>query len=156
MSKITFKRIGPALIILVIIAGSIGAYMWFMPHRNVQAAKADAELTVKELTTEFTTDQGKANARYLSSDGNSKILIISGRVHNISTNQIGEKVIILKDVGTKAGVSATFTLQTSKNTESIKVDDIIRIKGAITAGNNFNPDLDLYEHAVLIQCDIVK
>lgn len=26
----------------------------------------------------------------------------------------------------------------------------------IIAGNSFNPDIDLYEHEVLIQCDIVK
>jgi hypothetical protein len=54
------------------------------------------------------------------------------------------------------GVSATFTKQTSANTMAVKVGDIIKIKGAITAGNRYDADLDLYEHAILVQCDIEK
>jgi hypothetical protein len=36
------------------------------------------------------------------------------------------------------------------------VGDIVKIKGAITAGNRYEADLELYENAILVQCDIVK
>jgi len=142
--------------IILVIALSIGAYMWFKPHRNVQAAKAFAELNVKELVNEFTQDAAAANAKYLASDGNSKVLIVNGRVSKISTNQDGEAVIVLKDEGSKTGISATFTSTTSASTAGIREGDIIRIKGVITAGNSYDADLDLYEHAILVQCDIIK
>ncbi len=150
------KRIGLILLAGIIIAGSIGAYLFFKPHRNVQATSAYATLKVQELTNEFTADAAKANAKYLASDGNSKVLIVEGRVSKISTNQNGEQVIVLKDEGEKVGVSATFTKQTSAYTTAVKVGDIIKIKGAITAGNRYDADLDLYEHAILVQCDIEK
>jgi hypothetical protein len=156
MKKKTIKRIGLTLLAGIIIAGSIGAYLYFKPHRNVQATSAYAILKIQDLTNEFTADAAKANAKYLASDGNSKVLIVEGRVSKISTNQNGEQVIVLKDEGAKVGVSATFTKQTSANTMAVKVGDIIKIKGAITAGNRYDADLDLYEHAILVQCDIEK
>lgn len=156
MKKKMIKRIGFGALALLLIAGGIGLYLFFKPHRNVQATSAYATLKVQELTNEFTTDAAKANAKYLASDGNSKVLIIEGRVSKITTNQNGEQVIILKDEGAKVGVSATFTKQTGSNAASVKVGEIIKVKGAITAGNRYDADLDLYEHAILVQCDIEK
>jgi hypothetical protein len=156
MTKKSMKQIGLLILAGVVIAGSIGAYLYFKPHRDVQATNAFAELKVLDLINEFTSDAGKANAKYLASDGNSKVLIVEGRVRKISENQNGEKVIVLKDEGAKVGVSATFTKAITPNTQSIKVGDIVKIKGAITAGNRYDADLDLYEHAILVQCDIVK
>lgn len=156
MNKKTLKRIGAGILVIIIIAGSIGAYMWFKPHRDVQATKAFAEMKSSELLLEFSADADAANAKYLSRDGNSKVLVVEGRVSKISTNQSGEAVIVLKDEGAKVGVSGTFTLKTSPNTAGIKEGDIIKIKGAITTGNSYDADLDLYEHAVLVQCDIIK
>jgi tRNA(Ile2) C34 agmatinyltransferase TiaS len=156
MTKKTMKFIGLIFLAGIIVAGSVGAYMFFKPHRNVQSTDAFAELKVSDLVNEFTADAAKANAKYLASDGNSKVLIIEGRVSNISTNQAGEKVIVLKDEGAKVGVSATFTKKTNPDAANVKVGDVIKVKGAITAGNKYDPELDLYEHAILVQCDIIK
>jgi len=156
MKKKSLKRIGIILFIGIVIAGSVGAYMWFKPHRDVQSTNAFTTLTAKQLTDEFTADAAKTNAKYLASDGNSKVLIIEGRVSSINENQNGDKVIILKAEEDKVGVSAGFTKETNANVSSVKVGDIIKIKGAITAGNRYDADLDLYEHAILMQSDIVK
>lgn len=156
MTKKLLKRIGLIILAGIIIAGIAGAYLWFKPHRDVQAAKAFVELRVSELVNEFSANAKAANVKYLAQDGNSKVLIIKGQVSKISTNQNGEKVIVLKDSGAKAGVSATFTQKTNPNVESVKIGDIIKVKGAITAGNSYDAELDLYEHAILIQCDIIK
>lgn len=154
--SIPSKRILAGSLVLLSIAVGIGAYLWFKPHRNVQSETVFAQLSPTALVDEFTADPEKANAKYLSDDGNSKVLIIKGKVSKISTNQIGETVILLKDDLLKAGVSATFTQETNAHTSGIKIGNIIRIKGAITAGNRYDKDLDLYENAILIQCDIVK
>ncbi len=152
----TIKQIGLLVLAAIIAAGSIGAYLWFKPHRNVEATEAFAALKVSDLTNEFSNDVKAANEKYLSADGNSKVLIVGGRVTNISTNQSGEAVIVLKDEEAKAGVSATFTPKTSPGVSGIKIGDRIKVKGVITAGNSYNADLDLTEHATLIQCDIVN
>jgi hypothetical protein len=157
MSKKIFLKTGILFITLgALTAISIGVYMWLKPHRNVQNTEAYATLQASELINEFNADAEKANARYLSSDGNSKVLIIEGTVFKKSTNQNNETVILLKDAGAKAGVSATFTSLTSTHAENVKEGDKIKIKGAITAGNSYDADLDLFEHAILVQCDIVK
>lgn len=156
MTKKSIKRIGLVAIAGLVIAASVGTYMFFKPHRNVQEINAYAELKVNDLVNEFTADAASANVKYLANDGNSKVLIVMGQISKISVNQTGEKVIILKDEGAKVGVSATFTLKTSPDTEGLKIGDLVKIKGAITAGNRYDEDLDLYEHAILIQCNIVK
>lgn len=63
---------------------------------------------------------------------------------------------MLKDEGVKVGVSATFTKAISGKTLSIKVAYIVKIKGAIIAVNRYDADLYLYEHAILVQSDIVE
>jgi hypothetical protein len=156
MKKRTLKRLGLIFLAGLVIAGAVAAYLFFKPHRNVQQTNAYATVQVKELTGEFEKDAASANIKYLASDGNSKVLIVEGRVNKISTNQNNEQVIVLKDEAAKVGVSGTFTKETSAHLGTIKVGDIIKIKGAITAGNRYDPDLDLYEHAVLVQCDVVK
>lgn len=150
------KRILIGILVTVLAGIGAGLYMWFKPHRDVQSEKVFAQLKTTELTNEFSADPVKSNAKYLSADGNSKVLIIEGKVSKISANQIGETVILLKDDSAKVGISATFSQKTKANTTGVKIGDILRIKGAITAGNSYDKDLDLYENAILIQCDIVK
>lgn len=156
MKKKTIKQIGVLILTGILIGESIGAYMWFKPHRNVQSTEVYAEIKVKDLVNEFSNNNAAANEKYLSSDGNSKVLIVEGRVSRITKNQEGVNVLILKEKNAEVGVSATFTKETSAHVNGIKEGDVIRIKGAITAGNSYAKDLDLYEHAVLIQCDVVK
>lgn len=150
------KRILVVIILIVSLGIGIGAFLWFKPHRDIQSETVFAKLSTVELIAEFTVDPEKSNAKYLASDGNSKVLIITGKVSKISTNQIGEAVILLKEDFAKVGVAATFTQIATAHTSEVKVGDIISIKGAITAGNGYDKDLDLYENATLIQCDIVK
>lgn len=144
------------ILAVVVIAGSLATYMWFMPHRNVRSTRAFAEMEAKALVLEFTADAAKANAKYLASDGNSKVLILEGRVESITSNQRNEKVVLLKDEGARAGVSCTFTEDGNGALNDVKKGDIIKVKGAITAGNRHDPDLDLTEHAVLVQCTLIK
>lgn len=156
MKKKKIKLFGFVTLAVIVIAGGLGAFEFFKPHRNVQNTKPFAALKVQELTNEFTRDAAKANAKYLADDGNSKVLIVDGRVSKISVNQSGEKVILLKEENAKVGVICTFTKESSITAELVKVGDFVKIKGSITAGNSYDADLDLFEHAILIQSAIIK
>ena len=52
--------------------------------------------------------------------------------------------ICLTDEGVKAGVSTTFTQKTRANVETVKVGDIVNVKVAMTIGNSYDANLDLY------------
>jgi hypothetical protein len=135
-------------------AVAVGVYLWNKPHRNVQQSDVYAEIQVNDLLNEFDKNADMANKKYLSSDGNSKILIVDGKVFSIGTNLNEQQVILLKENGAKVGVRCT--LISAADTDQVKPGNYIRIKGAITAGNSYDAGLDLYEDALLTQCAIVK
>lgn len=156
MTKRIIKRLAWLAFAGIIITAGLLVYLFNKPHRNVQKTEVFAEIKIKDLLNEFLADAAKANAKYLSGDGNSKVLVVEGRVYSITANQKNEKVVLLKEEDSKAGVSCTFTAATNANAETLKPGDIVKIKGALTAGNSYEAGLDLYNHAILIQCDIIK
>jgi len=99
----------------LLIGGGIGLYMFNMPQRDVQSARTDSSLTSTQIGTEYLSDKNAANQKYLASDGDSKILKITGEVNKISEDFNGQKVVLLKGNQDLAGVNATFTLETNDN-----------------------------------------
>lgn len=133
------------------------AYLWFMPHRDVQSTKADAEVTATALVDEFLADADVANAKYLDTEGESKVLIISGEVTKIDTDQLGQKVLLLKsNPSDKLGVSCTFTAETNNQVSGVKIGNQIKIKGVIRSGAEYDEDLDLIINAVVEKSSIVN
>ena len=153
------KKIIKAIAILGIIAfligGSIGLYLFNMPHRDVQSAKVDYSLTSSQIVSEYLTNKEAANLKYLATDGDSKILEITGNVDEISEDYNGQKVVLLKRTGDKAGVSATFTNETNAHLTGVQVGQVITVKGVIRSGASFDEDLKLYEHVIIEKSDIV-
>ena len=138
-----------------LIAGGIGLYMFKKPHRDVQSADVDYTLSVSEIVSEYLTSKDAANEKYLASNGDSKILEITGVVSKISEDFSGQKVVLLKGEQVKAGVSATFTSETNSNLGDVQVDQTITIKGVIRSGASYDEDLEMYEHVVIEKSDIV-
>jgi flagellar basal body-associated protein FliL len=140
----------------IIIAGSIGLYMFFMPHRDVQKAKTDYYLTASGLVNEYLTDQSGANNKYLAEDGDSKILEVSGTVAQISNDFQGNKVIELKENGDKAGVNFTFMPGSNANAEKLQKGQKVTIKGVIRSGASYDPDLEMYLNAIVEKSDVMN
>jgi len=136
----------------IIIAGAIGFYMFNMPHRNVQSAKTDYQLTATALVAEYLENAGAANEKYLASDGDSKILEVTGTVHKISEDFSGKKVIILKGENDKAGVSCTFDSEVT----APSLEATVTVKGVINAGASYDTDMELYQDVVLNNCTLVN
>jgi hypothetical protein len=153
------KIIKTALILLisgVAIAGSVSAYMFFMPHRDVQSAATDYSLNASDIVNEYLTDAIKADEKYLDEEGESKILEVKGIVSEISEDFNGNKVVLLKAENDKAGVECTFMPETNVNISNVFVGENIKVKGVIRAGASFDEDLGMYENVIMEKCDIVK
>ena len=152
------KRIIKAGIILVavgvVIAGAVGLYLFNMPHRNVQKAATDYSLTSSQIVAEYLTDKESANKKYLSNDGDSKVLEITGVVSKISEDFNDQKVVLLKSADDKAGVSASFTTETNANAAKLQVGETVTVKGVIRSGASYDEDLDLYENVILEKSDL--
>lgn len=140
----------------IVVAGAIGLYMFNMPHRDVQSAKADYSLTSSQIVAEYLSDTETANTKYLAADGDSKILEITGTVNKISDNFDGLKVVLLKAADDKAGVSATFIAETNSNAEKLLVGQSVTLKGVIRSGAAYDEDLELYENVILEKSDVVS
>ena len=118
---ITKKKIITVLFAGALVAGGIVLYMFNKPARDVQATKTDFSYDSSTIVNEYLTDAKTANSKYLDEEGNSKVLEITGIVSSIAEDFNNQKVILLKKATDKAGVSATFTKETNKNTEGVKV-----------------------------------
>ena len=140
----------------LLIGGGIGLYMFNMPKRDVQATQTDFTLSTSQIVSEYLSDSEAANQKYLSADGDSKILEISGELSKISENYNGQKVVLLKNAQDKAGVSATFSPESNNHLNGIQIGQVITVKGVIRSGASYDEDLEMYENVVLDQSDIVK
>ncbi|MBW6496987.1 MAG: OB-fold putative lipoprotein [Bacteroidales bacterium] len=139
----------------LLIGGGIGAYMFFMPHRDIQKSPTDFALTSSELVAEYLNDMEQANQKYLSADGESKILEITGTVAGITEDYNGQQVVLLKEPGQVAGVSCTFMQETNSNATALNIGQSVTIKGVIRSGVFYDPDLEMHLNAVLEKSDVV-
>jgi len=152
------KKLKIGLLIIgigILLGGGAFLYMFFQPHRNVQATKTDFQLEAKQIVDEYLKDANAANNKYLQEEGDSKIIEITGIVAEISKDFNKQKVVLLKRLGENAGVSCTFTSETNKNILRLKVGDKVTIKGVIRSGAGYDEDMELYEDVILEKCDLV-
>ncbi len=142
--------------LLFISGASVATYLWFMPHRDVVASEAEVSISVSDLVTEFLHDAPGSNIKYLSDDGDGKIIIVTGDVESSSVDLNNQTVILLKNKGDSAGVSCTFTAETNNQAANLKEGQKVSIKGVIRAGAAYDSDLGFYEDVILEKCSINK
>ncbi|MBS0011844.1 MAG: hypothetical protein KFF49_10570 [Bacteroidales bacterium] len=150
------KIIATFVVAGVIIGGGIGLYMFNMPQRDVQSEPTDFALTGTEIVQEYLDDKDAANQKYLASDGNSKILEVTGIVKNITEDFNGLKVVLLKGEDDLAGVSATFTPETEKGLDGIETGQTITVKGVIRSGASYDVDLGFYLNVILEKSAVIR
>ena len=144
------------IVFALVVGGSVFLYMFFQPHRDIQATKTDFHLEVKQLVNEYLTDAETANDKYLQEEGDSKVLEITGIVADIYEDFNMQKVVLLRSPEEPAGVSCTFTAETNSNAEKLTVGDKVTIKGVIRSGAGYDEDMELYEDVIMEKCDLVN
>jgi hypothetical protein len=156
MNKKIVKRGFIIIALGIVIGGGVFLYMFFQPHRDIQATNTDFQLEAKQIVDEYLKDANAANNKYLQEEGDSKIIEVSGVISEISEDFNNQKVVLLKGMGENAGVSCTFTSETNKNAARLKVGDKVTIKGVIRSGAGYDEDMELYEDVIMEKCDVVN
>ncbi|MDX2362180.1 MAG: hypothetical protein QNK23_15335 [Crocinitomicaceae bacterium] len=144
------------VVLAIVIGGSYGAYVWFMPHRDVQATPVDYTIEATQLVNEYLEDPTKANDKYLQEEGDSKIIAVTGSIISIETDMNDQKVLLLRNEDEEAGVSCTFTAETNANAEKLQIGDQVTIKGVIRSGASYDEDLEMYEDVIIEKCDVLQ
>lgn len=154
------KKIILLVVIIAILGGiavaSYGLYEYYRPERDIQASKADFELSVKDLVKEYLADEAKANQKYLSADGNSKIIVLEGKIKSIEETENKEKVVALRATGDEVGFRCIFLKESSENAKGLKEGQAVKIKGSITGIPKYDEDFEEYTDGTLSNCDLVK
>jgi len=132
-----------------------GLNLWFAPHIDVQANPAFEHIAVRPFIKAAIDDISSFNDKYLATDGDSKIIEISGIIGEISTNMNNETVILLNDESFKdAGVLCT--LLEANNLKIPEIGSKITLKGIVRSGAEYDEDLELYIDAVLEEGKILN
>ncbi|MFM2363297.1 MAG: hypothetical protein RLZZ316_2199 [Bacteroidota bacterium] len=118
MLKRNWKKVMLFVIVLAVLAALVGYYQLNKPHKQA-SVKADVEITAINLATAFETNEATANETYLD-----KVVAVTGQVSEISTNQQGFTVIVLKGTD-MSGVSCTLL---EKNA-TVEKNSTIRLQG---------------------------
>ena len=139
----------------ILIAFSVFAYLFFTPHRNIQKTKADYQLLAEDLANEYLDAYTASNEKYLDSEGESKVLQVSGNIFSITKDFNDQTVILLKNKNGLAGVSCTFSQEKTSSVANLKKGQDIIVKGVIRSGARFDADLELYEHVILEKCNLI-
>ncbi len=157
MEKKKLIKTGLILGFAVLITGlGTVAYLFYMPHRNIQSSRTDFEITVASFVSEYLSDPAAADEKYLDEGGESKILEVTGIVSKVSEDFNGQIVLLLKEPDGKAGVSCTILNSAKTTASNIQKGVTIKVKGVIRSGAFFDKDLDMYENAIMEKCDIVS
>lgn len=143
------------LLLIAVLGISVTLYFLNMPKRNVQAAEADYKITATALVNEYLTNETSANTKYLDSEGDSKILEITGDIKEIYEDFNNNKVVLLQAESDPAGVSCTFTQITSGKVKALVTGEHITIKGVIRSGASYDSELKMFENAILEGCDLM-
>ena len=150
------KKIGLVAVVILVIAG-IGGYLYLnQGHRDVYNTEADLKVESSEIVNEFLENSTAANTKYLSSDGNSKIVEVSGTVSNISEDIEGNMLLLLKDEGEEAGVNCKMLTDYNAESKELSFGKKVTIKGVVRAGAYYDEDLEMYDHVILDECSIVE
>jgi hypothetical protein len=115
------KNIIIATVMLLFLAlGSLAWYIFNKPHRSLTDA-ISVKISADSLLAAYLKDEKLANLTYLD-----KALIINGEISELTTNQSGETVIILKTEDPMAGVVCTLQ---GKPAITLQKGQQIQVKG---------------------------
>lgn len=135
----------------VILGAGFGLDIWFAPHRDVRTAPVFEEFDVHDFTTEFISNYQSATEKYLSDDGDSKIVTMTGTITEIDTNLNEEIVIELSGENTEASARFTLAYDQMEKASELKAGDKTKLTGVVSCGAYFDSDFNRYIDAVLEQ-----
>ncbi len=133
------KKVLIILLVLGLIGGGIGVYLWNKPHRTAENEKPVATLTAEDLFLKFSTDEKTAMTDYLD-----KTIEVKGTINAISTNETGDTKITLATSHLLAEISCL--MKNGTDVSGIQTGTEIVIKG-ICIG--YDTDVQLQQSVII-------
>ena len=128
----------------IILTGAAAGYMiWNEPHRDIKDANG-IQKTAVELYKDLTADSADHKAGLLN-----KIVIVSGKVAQLQTNQKGEQIILMQTNVPGASVNCTME---QKIPGKIYTGDAITVKGICSGYIPGDAEMGLPGDVYLIRC----
>ncbi|MCO6488524.1 MAG: hypothetical protein J5I98_08910 [Phaeodactylibacter sp.] len=134
------KLLGTGLL-LALVAGGIGYFMYNKPHQNMEKAQADVVLGAEELFTAFEANETEANQKYLD-----KVVKVSGLVKEVSTDEEGNVSVTLESGSEMFGVICQMDNLTQHGKTDFKPGEQVTFKGICTG---------MLMDVVLVRCVLV-
>ena len=120
------KKITKYIFIIGLLGIFIGYKMYNKPHINVAKKPVDINITANTLLANFSSDETKANTKYLD-----KIIAVKGMVTNVEFN--GEKVAISLQTKEDFGSVVCYLVKDEvKKSAAIKEGQEVILKGICT------------------------
>jgi len=136
------KKTVLTILVLVCIAGGVGAYLYFKPAKSYHHATPDITLEAGEIVCDFTSDENTANAKYLN-----KVIEVHGTVKDISQDEKGLTSVNLGVLNQVAMVSCSMDSNVTESYSSLAIGDKVKIKGLCSG---------MLMDVVLVKCVLVK
>lgn len=118
------KKILIGILIIGILGGAYGMYMYFKPNPSMNSLTTDLTLSAVDLLTDFENDETIANEKYLD-----KVIAVSGTIKEMTTNDEGITTITLDANNDLAGVICE--LEKGAKYE-LEMGDEVTLKGQCT------------------------
>src|SRR3569623_1735749 len=132
MERKTKRSIFSIFIAMIVIAAIIGFVIWNEPHRDIKDAAA-LKTTAVQLYSDLTKDSATMKSKFAN-----QVVEVSGEVKQVSENQKGDQIILLKTNVSDGSVNCTMEEKTS----NVKPGNTISIKGICSGYIGGDPDID--------------
>ncbi len=119
------KKILWGLLVIILLIGIAGFYMFNMSGDSVAKKDADHTLTAAALYAEYAANEKASNTKYIG-----KTIEVAGTIGELSKDQQGATVIMFIEPGEFEGVMCT--LDKGQSTEALKIGSDIKVKGQCT------------------------
>jgi hypothetical protein len=122
------KKVLWLVLLLAVIGGGVGFYLWNKPVASVSGQKSVHAISAQELLTAFQTDATAANAQYLG-----KIITVSGEIQELVPGDEKRMQIVLGADGSMSSVSCV--LEEDRDNflkRGLKKGDQVALKGKCT------------------------
>ncbi|PHN07953.1 OB-fold protein [Flavilitoribacter nigricans] len=112
----------------VLLIGLTAAYFLYnKPHQKMENADVDMTVSAFDLFVEFDQNEAKANEKYLE-----KILLVEGKITDVSTNEEGHVSLTLKSSSDMFGVICQMDQLTEHERTDFTVGETVTLKGICT------------------------
>jgi lysyl-tRNA synthetase class II len=122
--QLDMKRLIIGILIITVMAGLYGFYLYNKKPVDTREQNPDFELTSAQIVKEFSDDEQAASKKY-----NDKIVLVSGKINEIN---LSSSTVFLDASDAISAITCSFYADESSQLKTLKVGDVVKIKGKCT------------------------